>query len=509
MFDEAHVYLTQTDFRPLLEKICRLSGTTCAKILLSGTIPPKLEKNLLNTVGLAPSTKIIREPCVQYKAKFHCVKKPTDAQPVQMCVKLMTLLQAAVFQKGSRGVVFCTSKKSVEQVAKETGCGTYASGQARENEVNMEKWQRGQHQWMAATPGLIAGIDLPYVDVIIFLEHPYGLIDFVQGAGRGGRAGRPYYVVVIDTLDDWRDKVADPLAEAKCSAEMKQWCRDTTECHRKLIGNVMDGQGRTCRTLPGAELCEQCKPDDVVTRLIHGWQYAELPDQCLVPIFPSQSLGKRKEMDDQDLAMPSAKRLEVADKLGQRAAGTGTRSMLTSALRRGEESSKEEMVKQLEDALVAVKGICPGCWIMRNLRRDSANNALCISCSHTVNSILEKNHEGSFVSWKSQKINYPRKYSYCFRCDVPQDPYSLPSHPSSIYKQKSQPHLFQDVISVGWILVFGRQNIWHDACKAFASLQLHESMTLQQFSLWLVEEQSALHFSNGIYLFLWLCKQHN
>lgn len=50
---------------------------------------------------------------------------------------------------------------------------------------------------MVSTTTLVHGVDYPWVDAIIFLECPFGLYNFVQGAGWAGRSGQESFVTVL------------------------------------------------------------------------------------------------------------------------------------------------------------------------------------------------------------------------------------------------------------------------------------------------------------------------
>ena len=50
---------------------------------------------------------------------------------------------------------------------------------------------------MIATSGFLQGIDYPYIDTIIFCKMLYGLLDIVQGSGRGSHSGQPSVTVLV------------------------------------------------------------------------------------------------------------------------------------------------------------------------------------------------------------------------------------------------------------------------------------------------------------------------
>ena len=96
----------------------------------------------------------------------------------------------------SRGITFAASIQMVKELQEEMKCFTHYSQQKTVNTINMERWKEGYtmedgHRisqiWMAATPGLINGIDLDNIDgVLLGEEGMAGMFGAVQGTGRGG-----------------------------------------------------------------------------------------------------------------------------------------------------------------------------------------------------------------------------------------------------------------------------------------------------------------------------------
>lgn len=90
-----------------------------------------------------------------------------------------------------KGVVYCRSQKQCEVMAEEIGCDFHYSGMSEEDRRRVRiAWAEGQghsHRWIVATTGLGTGIDIAGIVAVIHMEQPYGLVDFVQQTGRGGR----------------------------------------------------------------------------------------------------------------------------------------------------------------------------------------------------------------------------------------------------------------------------------------------------------------------------------
>ena len=90
------------------------------------------------------------------------------------------------------------------------------------------------------------------------MKQPWGLVDFVQQTGRGGRrAGERVESVVVmaDGRPGWFPKQAGHVEHVN---EKAMAAFVTNEgCQRVVLGRFMDGDGAACR--PGQdELCDRC-----------------------------------------------------------------------------------------------------------------------------------------------------------------------------------------------------------------------------------------------------------
>lgn len=230
-------------------------------------------------------TPLIREPCIQLGVKYHLITLTKDDNQLELTVKLAKLLESAVLKPDSHGLIFSPSRKTCESVSQALECELHHSKRRNDdNQISLKKWiEHKGSPWMSSTPGLSQGLNLAYIDAIIFVGYPYGLIDMVQGCGRGNRNGRPCYAVVIDTKDEsWREENAESDASYNdnCNPEMVQWCQSNTRCHRWIIQQTMDGEGKIYKDIPGALSCEKCNPHDPITQCIRNiWTSAVLPIQ--------------------------------------------------------------------------------------------------------------------------------------------------------------------------------------------------------------------------------------
>jgi superfamily II DNA helicase RecQ len=166
-------------------------------------------------------------------------------------------------------VVYYRSKPGCEKLAEKLGCDYYHSGitDKKQRKHVLEQWAggRGGNRWITATTGLGTGVDIPGIVGVVHMEQPYGLVDFVQQTGRGGRrAGEVVESVVVMDRQKARLKKQSGDIEHLNHEAMERFV-ESLDCRRVTLGQFMDGEGGGCRAEQG-ELCDICraKYDDVV-----------------------------------------------------------------------------------------------------------------------------------------------------------------------------------------------------------------------------------------------------
>lgn len=242
-----------------------------------------METDLLETLSLAQSTKIIRAEVHQPKIRYHIIYiEPAVTSILRFTVDLAKLLTAEVLGTQKRGIIFCTSKGEANTISDLfTGCKSH-SDVNREDRNHMEaQWFAGYKQWIAATTGMIHGVDHPNVGAIIFVGLPYGLINVYQGAGRGGRNGDPAVCITIAKVLPFVH-VGKYLKDVECRLEGDKWVANREECRRLGLSQLMDGRPTDCSNLNGCEYCDICEPDTPLLRAIQSI----IPDREVFPTSP-------------------------------------------------------------------------------------------------------------------------------------------------------------------------------------------------------------------------------
>lgn len=260
VLDEAHTILTEAKFREIMDSARTVMTFKVATVLQTATGPTKLLKALCEKVAL-PDHTLIRAPTnrTEHQYSVFCVGKGRDTlveKTAAFVAKATTLLTGT-----QRGIIFTTAIDPGEDLQELIPglefINSRVTDETRRAEI-MENWVQGKTGgWLLGTSSLIQGVDYHDVHLVVFMGIPWGMVSFVQGAGRSGRNGNMSRVIVLHT--GWHPKVQSP--DHQCQTELNTWVATPTRCRRIGISDCMDDEAVTCGSLEGATPCDVCEPD--------------------------------------------------------------------------------------------------------------------------------------------------------------------------------------------------------------------------------------------------------
>lgn len=263
-FDESHTAIVDASYRERLESLKGLHRYDCPVVLLTATLPVKMEK-WFRRLMLAEDAAIVRARTAKLNIRYRVRKVKGGAAAVEKEVIKVKLRIEERMQSGQRGVIYCRTKKQCEALAGKLGCSFYHAGiedKGRRRAI-LQEWARatgeGPSRWIVATTGLGTGIDIGGIVAVIHVEQPYGLVDFVQQTGRGGRRRGEVVdsVIVLGSGRVPRDQHSSDIEHLNRQA-MEEFIH-TSGCRRVALGVFMDGKGLQCDEMIGAERCDRCE----------------------------------------------------------------------------------------------------------------------------------------------------------------------------------------------------------------------------------------------------------
>ena len=198
IIDECHLTFTASHYRSKLNHLNHLRVLNCPMILLTATLPPVSVTELMDAMRIS-NPVIIRACTARLNIRYMVQRCGRDASITVAC----EMAQRRRIRK-DRGIFYCWSRDLAEELAEALraagfkACWHYHSTSDGKDDAT-EGWLKNGG-FITATGALGTGVDFPGVVYIIHLGVPYGLIDFAQESGRGGRNGEAVDSIIL--LDD-------------------------------------------------------------------------------------------------------------------------------------------------------------------------------------------------------------------------------------------------------------------------------------------------------------------
>ena len=242
--------------------LVHLRKAPAPKIFLTATLVPDHEKVLAEFVGIShEQSLVLRSPTARPNHRLQIAAIPLPHTPFTTGLRLASLLMDTWDDRAIRGIIFVRSLLNLDNVSSSAPfpvCTFHGGMSGQEKDTQLDSWLSEGHpaRWMISTTALLHGVDYPRVDAVIFLESPFGLYDFVQGAGRAGRSGQESFIAVLH----------NGVPRAPRKKENKYACRVEMEgillsavCRRLSISRVMDKDETSCSELPSSLPCDICE----------------------------------------------------------------------------------------------------------------------------------------------------------------------------------------------------------------------------------------------------------
>lgn len=462
-----------------------LKLATVPKVFLTATLDPNHEKVLAERVGISlDRTLVLRSPTARPNHLLQVAGLDSRTNDVFTTgLRLASLLLRKWEQDPSiRGVIFVRTTETVDSLSSSCPfpvCAYHSRMTDEKKGLQLHQWLSDESpaKWIIGTTGLLHGVDYPRVDAVIFLESPYGLYDFVQGAGRAGRSGQRSLITIIHQtpLPTTIRKTDDYPRE-----EGMRTMIEASTCRRAAISGVMDGQSISCAQLADSVLCDACEGrlDPLITEAIGNSMLAPVTATALNKVV------RRPPPTPLPTSLFSGKAAQVNSQ------------------------SRLDHARKIKDLISRFSG-CFSCRIVDPTHgpcHDSCSSkgvSACFISSHLPFSCGSLNHRLGWMQWKKDFV-YPSDARRCYFCGLPESAFSIGEHKTNL-PQKVRCRYSDAAMSAAWH-VLNTPDLMGAVQRDFGFVP--SSNPHHSFRAWLMEYGSESEEIRLLSVFSWLCKQY-
>lgn len=481
--DEAHSPLQSKPYRPKMQALVHLRQVTVPKILLTATLVPGHEQAVADAFAISlERTLVLRSPTTRPNHRLQFAKIPPPHDVSSVALQLASLLtERWEDDQAVRGIIFVRSFEVLEDIASSPPfpIHTYHGRLSdQQKDVQLTSWLSGERsaKWMVSTTALLHGVDYSRVDAVIFLESPFGLYDFVQGAGRAGRSGQESFIAVLHS------KPPSPMpneSQYGCRAELVDVLKGTA-CRRASISKTMDGVELCCSDVPNSLVCDICegKIDPLITKAI----------DCSPVSVPTQEITAGHGFTPRSPPRPPPTTLS-----------TGFTAQAEDALRKEHAKSVKLLMERFG-----------GCFTCRIVSPDhdpchsQCGNSGSSGCSvqkHTPYSCTKLHYKNGWMDWK-KTFKWPTVLRRCFFCGFP----------AAIVQGHDRRSDLPGICQFSDTALVAAWHVLHSP-QLFKKLQTELGFVpgvdaKSSFAVWLLQYGSLQEDIRLLSVFSWLCRQY-
>jgi ATP-dependent DNA helicase RecQ len=218
----------------------------------------KIEKHIFGDTG---ALRIIGNPDrrnISYAARGCILKNPA--------------VRDLIIKNERPAIVFCSSRKGTEKLARylrnelsELGMAWsneirfYHAGLSREEKKEVEAWfLRNPEAVLVATCAFGLGIDKADIRTVIHRDCPPSIEAYLQESGRAGRDGAQSGAIILWGPDDERSlgRAATESAKRRLG-ELLNYARDISRCRREALLDLLNYEGDS--ESPETQCCDVCE----------------------------------------------------------------------------------------------------------------------------------------------------------------------------------------------------------------------------------------------------------
>lgn len=374
--DEAHCYVTDSQYRQSMSRLKFLLTVSIPMILLTATAPRWIESILIHEFFRYGGGQVIRSttnrPNICYSVETICNNEREKEKIEQLYIDM---------REDDRMIIYFSSISVLEHFSvfldrrNIQNCTYHSDLPPEARDSSFSRWISGPTKIMLSTTAFGVGVDYPHVRVVVIYGLPFTFEDYVQMCGRAGRDGQPSKAILFFKPGYEEVAIGRMTDKARECKELMLAYAKSNSCRRELISSYMDGSATTCYLDASNSICDKC---------------------CIV-------------------AEPSSYQPNTQE------AHSSLQYMATAQIQSSiNESSIEN--NRIFALLVKLKTICPICFVRDRLQKSHPihrclyMHRICIRCLGLDQTIVH-----NFSSSCPTKDWRPSARNACFKCFFPQE----------------------------------------------------------------------------------------
>ena len=258
-FDECHVTLTDTAYRQRLHHLWLIRNLAAPLTCVTATLPPVLEFKLCDLL-LLPVGTLLRFPTPRNTITYAVCD--TAGAGLLDATAACAIAEQCNWTAGQRGIIYVRGYAAGNALAELLDCPFYNAAADNRSEV-LRQWNSSRAGWIIATGALGTGVDLSDIRSVLHSGRPYGMINFLQQSGRGGRNEASCASIPLENVTATAPRQSAETQEAYATDAVDETALtlyiQAAQCRRAVIASYIDGQTATCASYGDVALCDLCQ----------------------------------------------------------------------------------------------------------------------------------------------------------------------------------------------------------------------------------------------------------
>ena len=413
IFDESHLVVTASSYRPRFRFLKALRELRCQFIFLTATLPPTMMTAFQQELLLV-NPHVIRSSTIRKDLNYHVIRSPIlDLQAYAVEMVQRFLQEPWVMQdERARVIVYTLTRKEADAVAEALdGLRYYSdSGSVEEKAAALQQWVDGVKKIVVATSAFGVGVNYAHVRGVFHIGMPDNVIDFAQEVGRAGRDGQGGISGVFLKLGQevWTGQANEDLLPVAVRA-MRAYLGEP-RCRAAVLSDFLDQATWHCRD-PDV-CCDRCQKEGLLR---------DGEGEC-----EGGGLGWRIQEEEDGVIAGGEDEDEESDESSEREDLEVGALMLRQHVR-----DEERGQRQYIAGLVALQGRCVICWLDQTggraegmvgestHRLDQCRNPQKYLFFDAKRKAITKGAQ-RFGGKGGERQGWLMDYAACFRCGNPQ-----------------------------------------------------------------------------------------